>query len=102
MACFANINVSQGSVATCAMCGGIFNIHLTTNLPKNLPVKNFYYIGSDLTELWPWVCDPNFWPALYVKVKVKNQTVQKLQTKQTDRRTDTTDFIIFFANVVGN
>jgi len=53
MACFANINVSQGSVATCAMCGGIFNIHLTTNLPKNLRTKNFYYIGSDLTELWP-------------------------------------------------
>ena len=25
MACFADINVSQGSVATCAKCGGIFN-----------------------------------------------------------------------------
>jgi len=32
MACFADINVSQGSVATYAYasCGGIFNIHLTT------------------------------------------------------------------------
>ena len=36
MACFADINVSQGSVPTYAMCGGIFNTHLTANLPKNL------------------------------------------------------------------
>ena len=41
MACFANINVSQGSVATYARCGGIFNIQLTTNLPRNLPVNYF-------------------------------------------------------------
>ena len=53
MACFADINVSQGSVATYAMCGGIFNIHLITNLPWNLPVKIFFEIGSDLTVLWP-------------------------------------------------
>ena len=52
MACFADINISQGSVATYARCGGIFNIHLTTNLPRNLPV-NFLKIGSYLTELWP-------------------------------------------------
>ena len=39
MTCFADNNVSQGSVATCARCGGIFNAHLTANLPKNLPVK---------------------------------------------------------------
>jgi len=38
MACFADINVSQGSVATYARCDGIFNIHLTTNLPNNLQV----------------------------------------------------------------
>jgi len=39
MACFADINVSQqGSVATYARCDGIFNIHFTTNLPRNLPV----------------------------------------------------------------
>jgi len=41
MACFADINVSQGSVATYARCGGIFNILVTTNLPKNLP-GNFF------------------------------------------------------------
>jgi len=39
MACFADSNVSQGSVATCARCGGTFNIHLTTNLRRNLPVE---------------------------------------------------------------
>jgi len=41
MACFADINVSQASVATCVTCGGIFNVHLTANLPRNLPVKFF-------------------------------------------------------------
>ena len=39
MACFADINVSQGSVATYARCGGIVDIHLTGELPRNLPVK---------------------------------------------------------------
>jgi len=41
MACFADINVSQGSVATYARCDGIFNTHLTANLPRNLPVNFF-------------------------------------------------------------
>jgi len=41
MACFADINVSQGSVAKYARCRGIFNLHLTANLPRNLSVKNF-------------------------------------------------------------
>ena len=40
MACFADINVSQGSVATYGgMCGGMFNVLLTVNLLRNLPVK---------------------------------------------------------------
>ena len=39
MACFADINVSQGSVATYARCGGFVNMHLTANLPRNLPLK---------------------------------------------------------------
>jgi len=30
MACFADINVSQGT-ATYAWCGGIFDIHVTAN-----------------------------------------------------------------------
>jgi len=41
MACFADINVSQGSVAAYARCGGICYIHLTTNLLRNLPVKKW-------------------------------------------------------------
>jgi len=41
MACFAEINVSQGSVAIYSRCGGIVHIYLTANLPKNLPVKKF-------------------------------------------------------------
>jgi len=41
MVCFADINVSQGSVATYARCDGIFNIYLTANLLKNLAVKMF-------------------------------------------------------------
>jgi len=39
MACFADINVSRGNVATCAEYSGIINIHLTANIPRNLPVK---------------------------------------------------------------
>ena len=39
MACFADANVSQGSVATYARCGRIFNMHLIANLPRNFPVK---------------------------------------------------------------
>jgi len=31
MACFADVNVSQGSVATYAGCDEVFNIHLTTD-----------------------------------------------------------------------
>jgi len=39
MACFVDINVSQGSVATYARRGGMFNIRLTANLLRNLPVE---------------------------------------------------------------
>ena len=42
MDCFADITVSQGSVATYAVCGGIFNVHLTANLPRNLSVKTVF------------------------------------------------------------
>ena len=38
MACFADMNVSQGGVATYARFAGIFNIHLNANLLRNLPV----------------------------------------------------------------
>jgi len=42
MACFADINVSQGSVATYARFGGIVDIHLTANLQRNFLVKNLF------------------------------------------------------------
>ena len=42
MACFADINVLQGSVTTYARCVGIFGIQLTANLPRNLPVKKCF------------------------------------------------------------
>jgi len=63
MACFADIYVSQGSVATYARCDGIVNIHLTTNLPRNLSLDFFlnrlifYYtlicVVCMVTSLWP-------------------------------------------------
>ena len=54
MTCLADINVSQGSVAN-ARCGGIFDIHLATNLPRNLPVKLFNRLKFDrimVMSLW--------------------------------------------------
>jgi len=56
MACFGEFNVSQGSVATYARCGGIFNVLLTANLPRNLPVTIFYWLRFDrimVMSLWP-------------------------------------------------
>jgi len=57
MACFADIDVSRGSVATYARCGGMFNIHLTTNSLRNLPVKNFVnrlrFDKIMVMSLWP-------------------------------------------------
>jgi len=39
MTCFADINVSEGSVATYARYYGNINIHLPANLPRNLPMS---------------------------------------------------------------
>jgi len=61
MACFADINVSQGSVATHARCGGIFNIRLTANLPRNLSVNFFSnqlrFDRIMVMSLWPRFLD---------------------------------------------
>jgi len=66
MACFADSNVSQGSVATYARCGGSFNIRFTTNL-----LKNFQWNFFESVEIWQNYghesVAPLFWPALYNK-----------------------------------
>ena len=41
IASFADINVSQGSVATLFRCGGIINDHFIANVPQSVPVKEF-------------------------------------------------------------
>ena len=49
-ACFGDLNVAKY-----ARCGGIFNIRLTANLPRNLPVKNFNRLRFDrimVMSLW--------------------------------------------------
>ena len=50
MACFADINISRGSVATYARCGGIFNNRSTTNLPRNLRLR---FERILVMSLWP-------------------------------------------------
>jgi len=40
--------VSRGSVATHARCGGIFDIHLTANLPRNPAVTKFLILVKNL------------------------------------------------------
>ena len=62
-ACFADINVSQGSVATYAKCGKIFNIHLTVNQPRNLPLKFFNRLRFD--SYGHESVATLFWPTLY-------------------------------------
>ena len=56
MASFADINVSQGSLAAYARCGGIFNIHFITNLPRNLPVIFFKSVKFD--RVWHFYGPP--------------------------------------------
>jgi len=67
MACFAAINVSQGSVVTYARCCGLFNMHLTANLPRKLPVKKNCRPKSG--KIWQNYGHESvaqfFWPTLY-------------------------------------
>jgi len=69
MACFADIDVSQGSVATDARCCEIFNIHLTANLPKNLPVKKIKPVKTEQNYGHEAVA-PLFWPTMYMFVSL--------------------------------
>jgi len=58
MACFGDINILQGSVAR---CGGIFSIHFTANLPRNLPVIFFKWakigLNYGLESVSPLFCE---------------------------------------------
>ena len=67
MACFAAISVSQGSVVTYARCCGLFNMHLTANLPRKLPVKKNCRPKS--VKIWQNYGHESvaqfFWPTLY-------------------------------------
>ena len=65
MDCFADINVSRGSVATYARCGGIFNTRLSTNLQRNLPV-NFFKSAKIWQNYGYEFAAPLFWPTLYI------------------------------------
>jgi len=71
-------NVSQGSVATYTRCDGSFNIHLATNLPRNIPVK--FLIGSDMTELWSWVCGSTFLvhPVLMLELGAQKRSSKRI------------------------
>jgi len=62
-ACSADINVSQGSVATYARCGGIFNTHLTANLPGEFSEKKIFVNRLSFDRIV--VVGPVFWPTLY-------------------------------------
>ena len=79
MASFADVNVSQGSVATYARCGGTLNIHLTANFLRNFPVKTFW----ELFEIWQNYghesVAPLFWPTLYVQIIVLAEIVKKIE-----------------------
>jgi len=86
MACFADINVSQGSVATHVRCGGIFNINLTTNLSTNLPVFFLNRLRFDrivVTSLWPQFFGP---PCSTCNVKTNMALVVSLMTDAGEER----------------
>jgi len=106
MACFADINVSQGSVATYARCGGIFNMHLTENLPRNLPVEKFcksVKIWQNYGhESWPrFLAHPVYSKMILSIVTIKLDVVAACRAQlaasqttsyiATERRTHTTD-----------
>ena len=60
MACFADINVSQGSVATDARFGGIFNICFTAYLPNLQSSSDKKYCKS--VTIWQNYCHESVAP----------------------------------------
>jgi len=61
---------SQGSVATYARCGGIFNNHFIANFQEN-PQWEKLKIGSDFRELLPWV-----WYGTWYSQKLRTVTLK--------------------------
>ena len=73
VACFTDINVSQGSVATYATCDGIFNIHLIANVLRNVTVNFFNRLRFDrimVMSLWPRFFGPPCILRTYAVVRV--------------------------------
>jgi len=66
MACFADINVSQGSVATYTRCGETFSIHLSANLLRNLPVKKMCKSVKIRQNYGHESVAQFFWPTEYI------------------------------------
>ena len=65
MACFADINISQGSVATYVRCGGIFNIHLTKKFTKESSSEIFFKSVKIWQNYGHESVPALFWPMLY-------------------------------------
>jgi len=77
MACFGDINVSQGSAATYARCGGTFNTHLTANLPRYLPVIFLNKSRFDRIMVTSLQVDPFFGHPVY-RVCASDSALTKL------------------------
>ena len=61
MACFADINVTQGSVTTYAMCGGIFSIQIYQGI-----FQLFFFKSAKIWQKYGHESmPPLFWPTLY-------------------------------------
>ena len=69
---FLNIDISQGSVATCLRCGGIFKYELVANLPVSLPVKELW----KSVNIWGsyGVVSCFFWDTVYIAAAVAINT----------------------------
>ena len=55
-----------GGVATYAKCGGIFSIHLSANLLRNISVKNVFKSVKICQNYGHESVAPLFWPTLYI------------------------------------
>jgi len=62
----SNINISQGSVATCLRCGGMFNDCCIANFLEIVKVKEWWKSAN----IWQSMCRAVgvhfFWPTLYI------------------------------------